>query len=178
MIRRPPRSTLFPYTTLFRSEGLVRRREHVLVALGAYLAPAPHHAAREREDDSREVGHREDGRLGRGEGGVRVLGEDQEVAAAHALLHPERFLDQDLPLPDRHPPVAPPADHLAPLKPVAEHPQRLADGESVGCGGGGVGAGRRGGGGGGLPPGNGRGSGWGRREISGVAGSFKKKKEE
>src|SRR5256885_6088128 len=24
MIRRPPRSTLFPYTTLFRSEGLVR----------------------------------------------------------------------------------------------------------------------------------------------------------
>src|SRR3712207_8030525 len=24
MIRRPPRSTLFPYTTLFRSEGLVK----------------------------------------------------------------------------------------------------------------------------------------------------------
>src|SRR3712207_7459988 len=32
MIRRPPRSTLFPYTTLFRSEGLVHdlAREHVL----------------------------------------------------------------------------------------------------------------------------------------------------
>src|SRR3712207_8154268 len=26
MIRRPPRSTLFPYTTLFRSVGLVQRR--------------------------------------------------------------------------------------------------------------------------------------------------------
>src|SRR2546430_15883093 len=26
MIRRPPRSTLFPYTTLFRSEGGPRRR--------------------------------------------------------------------------------------------------------------------------------------------------------
>src|SRR2546430_7958887 len=26
MIRRPPRSTLFPYTTLFRSRGLHRRR--------------------------------------------------------------------------------------------------------------------------------------------------------
>src|SRR5947199_7053132 len=26
MIRRPPRSTLFPYTTLFRSKGLVERR--------------------------------------------------------------------------------------------------------------------------------------------------------
>src|SRR5436305_14852854 len=25
MIRRPPRSTLFPYTTLFRSEGLTKR---------------------------------------------------------------------------------------------------------------------------------------------------------
>src|SRR5690348_17737837 len=25
MIRRPPRSTLFPYTTLFRSRGVVRR---------------------------------------------------------------------------------------------------------------------------------------------------------
>src|SRR5438876_5268422 len=29
MIRRPPRSTLFPYTTLFRSNG---RREHLLVS--------------------------------------------------------------------------------------------------------------------------------------------------
>src|SRR3712207_8250784 len=27
MIRRPPRSTLFPYTTLFRSEGAVRLLE-------------------------------------------------------------------------------------------------------------------------------------------------------
>src|SRR2546427_5942035 len=27
MIRRPPRSTLFPYTTLFRSEGLRREAE-------------------------------------------------------------------------------------------------------------------------------------------------------
>src|SRR3712207_7633859 len=29
MIRRPPRSTLFPYTTLFRSLGPVRPGEHV-----------------------------------------------------------------------------------------------------------------------------------------------------
>src|SRR5947199_7891058 len=28
MIRRPPRSTLFPYTTLFRPEELRRPREH------------------------------------------------------------------------------------------------------------------------------------------------------
>src|SRR5437868_15477494 len=33
MIRRPPRSTLFPYTTLFRSEpaGLVRERDALAV---------------------------------------------------------------------------------------------------------------------------------------------------
>src|SRR3712207_7606592 len=30
MIRRPPRSTLFPYTTLFRSRDLRRRREPLL----------------------------------------------------------------------------------------------------------------------------------------------------
>src|SRR5256886_17631683 len=30
MIRRPPRSTLFPYTTLFRSRDLLRGRESVL----------------------------------------------------------------------------------------------------------------------------------------------------
>src|SRR3712207_6997225 len=30
MIRRPPRSTLFPYTTLFRSEGGARRAREVL----------------------------------------------------------------------------------------------------------------------------------------------------
>src|SRR2546421_7720943 len=30
MIRRPPRSTLFPYTTLFRSDRLVRARRDAL----------------------------------------------------------------------------------------------------------------------------------------------------
>src|SRR5438034_7598397 len=43
MIRRPPRSTLFPYTTLFRSlhhvrdEALVRRRVQVLEFLAGVL---------------------------------------------------------------------------------------------------------------------------------------------
>src|SRR5688572_31102318 len=34
MIRRPPRSTLFPYTTLFRSVGDDRRQRHQAVCLG------------------------------------------------------------------------------------------------------------------------------------------------
>src|SRR2546430_3420518 len=34
MIRRPPRSTLFPYTTLFRSDAVARRRPaHALLGL-------------------------------------------------------------------------------------------------------------------------------------------------
>src|SRR2546430_13599957 len=62
MIRRPPRSTLFPYTTLFRS--LVRRRRSVLRAAGrprravggvpaarARLARRPWPAALERSEE-------------------------------------------------------------------------------------------------------------------------------
>src|SRR3712207_9321790 len=43
MIRRPPRSTLFPYTTLFRSEVLEDLEVDVLLARGG-----AHVAARER----------------------------------------------------------------------------------------------------------------------------------
>src|SRR2546427_3751155 len=50
MIRRPPRSTLFPYTTLFRSVGIPHQRiavgllaRHVLVADGAPRAGPVHH---------------------------------------------------------------------------------------------------------------------------------------
>src|SRR2546422_11175095 len=68
MIRRPPRSTLFPYTTLFRSErdiegvaepdearGLVGRVDHQHAALDLRLVgDDAHHAsvdAREPDDD-------------------------------------------------------------------------------------------------------------------------------
>src|SRR2546430_12296587 len=34
MIRRPPRSTLFPYTTLFRSRGVAARGAHGALQLG------------------------------------------------------------------------------------------------------------------------------------------------
>src|SRR2546428_7319713 len=45
MIRRPPRSTLFPYTTLFRSESLVRR---------ARGEGGAHHRAHRGADDRSE----------------------------------------------------------------------------------------------------------------------------
>src|SRR3712207_8151546 len=35
MIRRPPRSTLFPYTTLFRSRWFVGRGAHGLIVAGS-----------------------------------------------------------------------------------------------------------------------------------------------
>src|SRR2546430_3812768 len=40
MIRRPPRSTLFPYTTLFRSRELLALAKHPNVAVKATGAPS------------------------------------------------------------------------------------------------------------------------------------------
>src|SRR2546430_10599175 len=39
MIRRPPRSTLFPYTTLFRSEGPVLAEHHAARGHAGDVAP-------------------------------------------------------------------------------------------------------------------------------------------
>src|SRR2546422_4567943 len=51
MIRRPPRSTLFPYTTLFRSDGLAHLpHEAVLVIGDAALLLAARHAYPHRYD--------------------------------------------------------------------------------------------------------------------------------
>src|SRR3712207_9204853 len=41
MTRRPPRSTLFPYTTLFRSPHHLSGGQQQRVALARALAPAP-----------------------------------------------------------------------------------------------------------------------------------------
>src|SRR3712207_8022508 len=50
MIRRPPRSTLFPYTTLFRSENEVERRAHRLAHEPPHLfVPVVHRPATVRE---------------------------------------------------------------------------------------------------------------------------------
>src|SRR2546422_3513553 len=38
MIRRPPRSTLFPYTTLFRSPWGVKRAENLIAGLTGVLS--------------------------------------------------------------------------------------------------------------------------------------------
>src|SRR5256885_10283768 len=67
MIRRPPRSTLFPYTTLFRSPSAGGALDHCgeLVGGGArrvLVAPLDHHAdhrlgARGAQHDAAVAGH-------------------------------------------------------------------------------------------------------------------------
>src|SRR5438046_6928859 len=53
MIRRPPRSTLFPYTTLFRSRGDLPR-----CRLGDARRPAPDAPPRPRRDRPGRLGSR------------------------------------------------------------------------------------------------------------------------
>src|SRR2546430_12584014 len=53
MIRRPPRSTLFPYTTLFRSVALVVQRDTIQVLGAEGVDEAPHTA---RLDDEVVLG--------------------------------------------------------------------------------------------------------------------------
>src|SRR3712207_6887401 len=65
MIRRPPRSTLFPYTTLFRSRGRVRDDQPDRPAR-RLRAPSPHRAHRAadpRGGAPREAGDRKSTRL-------------------------------------------------------------------------------------------------------------------
>src|SRR5205807_6785995 len=53
MIRRPPRSTLFPYTTLFRSltqHAAIARRLRQLVEVGKDAIERVHHAGRQELD--------------------------------------------------------------------------------------------------------------------------------
>src|SRR3712207_7563827 len=62
MIRRPPRSTLFPYTTLFRSDGHVGAADAdagrvALIAAGRGVEPDPTggHAARAVQEDRKST---------------------------------------------------------------------------------------------------------------------------
>src|SRR2546430_12554510 len=56
MIRRPPRSTLFPYTTLFRSELDADARDVAQISLGEELRPA---GAREADEEDARADHDE-----------------------------------------------------------------------------------------------------------------------
>src|SRR2546422_5515301 len=74
MIRRPPRSTLFPYTTLFRSGGGADQGEPDLAAHGAFADGLADRAL---------LVHRADPPLLRGPLGVHVV--DDDVGGPYAV---------------------------------------------------------------------------------------------
>src|SRR3712207_7547535 len=78
MIRRPPRSTLFPYTTLFRSsrarERFGRRAHRARRVLGAGLADLGHDALVVRVTYLREGG-----------GTVRLSRDEERLCVLHLL---------------------------------------------------------------------------------------------
>src|SRR3712207_9115338 len=83
MIRRPPRSTLFPYTTLFRSFAAffgVAAEDDVAAAVDGDGARHVVEAVEaERRDAERAEGHVEQARRG-------VLRDHEVVVAAHGLV--------------------------------------------------------------------------------------------
>src|SRR2546430_1478436 len=106
MIRRPPRSTLFPYTTLFRSRDLARDARGAGEVVGAdrLLDPVDaaflvdHAAAANRLGDAEhlvEVDHRRDLRTDRLLHRTQRLEVLARLAPSHAQLHGmETFVDQ------------------------------------------------------------------------------------
>src|SRR2546422_5444823 len=81
MIRRPPRSTLFPYTTLFRSRGrvaVVWAATEELIVSDARISFRINQV-RHEVDEQKHQGHEEDAPLDRGE--VPLLDRAQHVAA-------------------------------------------------------------------------------------------------
>src|SRR3712207_3024588 len=84
MIRRPPRSTLFPYTTLFRSGLLVQVAALLQELGGALIVAAP----------GGELARLEEGRRAQGDGGggagLQVAAEPAQALGVAALTFPER----------------------------------------------------------------------------------------
>src|SRR3712207_8240014 len=82
MIRRPPRSTLFPYTTLFRSAGQPERR-----LLGTLQRQVLRHEL--AEDDRQDRGDREredEGDDVRGQPGPRLDRKSTRLNSSHANI--------------------------------------------------------------------------------------------
>src|SRR3712207_9555672 len=106
MIRRPPRSTLFPYTTLFRSTGAGRE---------PVPDPGPEVRSTRPDEHAHVPGVQGDGLLvlasSEGGGGLRLGGRDDVVPPARDVEHGASNVREV------HP--APAELHLAPDEPVA-----------------------------------------------------------
>src|SRR3712207_8574158 len=94
MIRRPPRSTLFPYTTLFRS-----RRARGYRQAGCGVGREPHrHAQRDRDGAAPEPGRRRigDTRPGRSEEHTSEL-QSRQYLVCRLLLEKKKKYATHLP---------------------------------------------------------------------------------
>src|SRR3712207_2697094 len=125
MIRRPPRSTLFPYTTLFRSrvvEVLLHRPRP------GHDGRTPHgdeveHLVAMREVAERVALDRDHAGVGGGDGGHEL------VDGRPAVTHPEAVLDAEVAGQAAHPVAiaALPEDDEAQLRDVVAQQRRGAD---------------------------------------------------
>src|SRR3712207_7054048 len=80
MIRRPPRSTLFPYTTLFRSRRLGHHER------GRQLLPGPHERGGRAGGERRLVRHLLRHELPRGEHALRSEEHTSELQSRQYLV--------------------------------------------------------------------------------------------
>src|SRR2546425_9219002 len=86
MIRRPPRSTLFPYTTLFRSRQQRRLESLERIGLERLVAPVPPHFVRRGGLAHDELVVRAAPGMGGGYGGERPTLGDHALGATHRML--------------------------------------------------------------------------------------------
>src|SRR2546427_7521241 len=85
MIRRPPRSTLFPYTTLFRSRRRRRRGRAQFARHPARRAAARHGPLRPDEREAPDLRLRLPRGLGLFHGLTAVAGEDEAVTTSKEM---------------------------------------------------------------------------------------------
>ena len=117
-----------------RAKRVVGRRDHPRISARADLAAAADDAAWKRQNHAGHAVDRGDGGFGGGQRRGRGLGQDQEIAAGHALLlEAEALLQQALAFHHGNAPVPLAVHHLARLQPVTERAQRAAGRQAVGC---------------------------------------------
>src|SRR3712207_8247480 len=92
MIRRPPRSTLFPYTTLFRSDPdvlLPAGRDPACVGPARALVPS---AAAREQGTERAAGHRSAGRVLQDRKSTRLNSSHANISYAVFCLKKKKLL--------------------------------------------------------------------------------------
>src|SRR5258708_22410259 len=86
MIRRPPRSTLFPYTTLFRSLRYTRNRVMIRPILVSPISPVPHYGNRPKLVSLETYDHGESNAVGCKDFGRFPRSEEHTLNSSHQII--------------------------------------------------------------------------------------------